>query len=422
MYSVVLDSLFCQDSTSRGSGTVRLTHAPVVGGAWANRLCEDAMAGAEGGNTWSKVRAANRRRNIEEFESGTVRLASLPRVLFIELTENCNLSCPMCRSAGPFDRAKNMPRELFDRVARELFPTAEIVDLRGWGESTILKDFPYYVDRTLEYGCVPRIVTNLTVPNEGMWRKLVRHGAFIAVSFDAASPETFAALRRGAKLAAILANLRILADEARTSGVGTGRIHLNVVVQHQAIPELSQIVTLAGDLGIAVRLNPLSAEVDDPGHLSHHLPALSESLVAAAAVGEAAGVEVRIGAALDEMWAEPEHAAKTCTHPWMYCYVNYRGQVGFCDHLIGERGSDSLLGELSSSSFSEIWNGPAYVRLRSEHAAWRPGNQVSARFAECDWCYRNRYVDFEEVTYPPYGEHIVLLNQRSCSGFRAQAG
>ncbi|KAA2264183.1 radical SAM protein [Solihabitans fulvus] len=373
------------------------------------------MSSTEGSADRSAVRAANRALNIAEFEAGAVSLASLPRVLFVELTENCNLSCPMCRSNGPFDRTKNMSPELFDRIARELFPTAEIVDLRGWGESTILRRFPEYLATTLDYGCTPRLVTNLTVPNEDVWRTLVRNRGFISVSLDAATQETLAVLRTGAKLQAILDNLAIIADEARVSGVGLDRVNLNVVVQQQGIGELTRIVALAAELGIAVHLNPLSTDENDPGNLRFHLDALRAALGDTAAFAQERGVDVRINAALDELWAEPEHAAKLCTHPWMYCYVNYRGQVGFCDHLIGAPGEEYLVGDLATASFAEIWNGSNYRELRASHRDWQDG--PIARFDECNWCYRNRYVDFDEVSYPLYGRHIVPLTVASCAGF-----
>ncbi|MFI5777523.1 SPASM domain-containing protein [Nocardia sp. NPDC051570] len=373
------------------------------------------MTSTEVGTDWAARRAANRERNIAEFEAGAVDLSSMPRVLFVELTENCNLSCPMCRSNGPFDRTKNMAPELFDRLARELFPTAEIVDLRGWGESTILRRFPEYLDKTLDYGCTPRLVTNLTVPNEQLWRKLVRNKAFLSVSFDAATEETLAVLRPGAKLRSILDNLDIIADEASVSGVGLDRVNLNVVVQQQGIGELKQIVALAAELGIAVHLNPLSTDDQDPGNLKFHLDEMRAALGEAAVIGVQQDVDIRINAALDEMWAEPEHAAKTCTHPWMYCYVNYRGQVGFCDHLIGVPGQEYLIGDLTTESFADVWNGPRYQRLRTEHRNWQHGGITS--FEECNWCYRNRYVDFDEVAYPPYAQHIVPLTVASCAGF-----
>ncbi|WP_017593082.1 radical SAM protein [Nocardiopsis potens] len=356
-------------------------------------------------------RSANRELNIREFESGATALESLPRVLFVELTENCNLSCPMCRASGPFDRSKNMDPRLFERVAGELFPTAEIVDLRGWGESTVLKDFPERVARTIEYGCRVRLVTNLTVPNEELWRTLVRNDALILVSFDAARSRTFAELRRGARLPVIMRNLEILVDEGRRSGVGTDGVQLNVVVQAAAIPEIPAIVHTAADVGLTrIRLNPVTVPEDSPEHLSRHTAALADALEEAAGAARERGVAVQLGAALDESWALPEHTGKTCVHPWMYCYVNHRGQIGFCDHLIGEPDSRYLLGDLAESSFADIWNGPEYRRLRAEHTRWQEG--ISPRFEECDWCYRNRYVDMEEQSYPPYAEHMVNLTGR----------
>jgi radical SAM protein with 4Fe4S-binding SPASM domain len=361
------------------------------------------------------VRALNHERNLAEFESRATVLTSLPRVLFIELTENCNLSCPMCRSAGPFQPSRNMTPELFDKVAERLFPTAEIVDLRGWGESTILKRFPEYVDRTLAYGCRIRLVTNLTVPNEQLWRKLVRSGSLIAVSFDAGEAETFEVLRKGAKFDVVMRNLEILADEGRVSGIGTGNIHLNVVVQPAALPELTKIVELAAGLGLNVQINPLTTGPDDPDNLVYHRELMLAELTRMAEAAQIADVDVQVNSSLDALWAQDDHADKTCTHPWMYCYVNYRGQVGFCDHLIGAPAEQHLLGDLATTGFDDIWNGPAYRQLRAEHTAGRDG--LSEKFDECKWCYHNRYVDFDETSYEPYQKHQVKLTPSLCGGF-----
>jgi radical SAM protein with 4Fe4S-binding SPASM domain len=350
--------------------------------------------------------------NMREFESGATVLRSRPRVLFVELTENCNLSCPMCRSSGAFERGKNMSPELFDQFAAELFPTAEIVDLRGWGESSILKRFPDFVAKTHSYGCRVRLVTNLTVTNDELWRDLVRNRALIVVSLDAARQDTLQTLRTGSKLATIVRNLEIMVDEGVSSGVGTDGIHLNVVVQAAALDELNELVRLAARLGLRVHLNPVTLGHDDPDNLRYHQEKLSTAIRAAAVAADDAGVEVRLNAALDEDWAVQAHAAKTCSHPWMYCYLNHRGQIGFCDHLIGVPGTAYLLGDLNATNFEDIWNGPSYQDLRAQHAHWDRG--ISDRFEECNWCYRNRYVDFDEESYPPYAAHTVRLAEATC--------
>lgn len=86
-------------------------------------------------------------------------------------------------------------------------------------------------------------MTNLMVPNEQMWRKLVRSGALISASFDAGQPEMFAKVRRGARSDVVLRNLDVLFDEAHVSG--TGNIYLNVVVQPASLSELTVIAAHA---------------------------------------------------------------------------------------------------------------------------------------------------------------------------------
>lgn len=353
-----------------------------------------------------RTRRANAALNRAEFTRGTTILRSRPQVLFVELTQNCNLQCGMCRSANRYDPSKNMARELFDRLAAELFPFASIVDLRGWGESTILKDFPHYLEETARYGCRPRVVTNLTVSNADLWRQLVAHDAIIAISFDAATPDTFALLRPGSRLPVILANLRVIVAECHALGRPVDDVYLNVVVQAEALDELPDIVDLAADHGLSrVHLNPVTLPPAHPGHLARHLDRLRSAMAAVAARSAATGVGVTLGAALEEGRADPDAAAARCTHPWVYCLINQRGQVGFCDHLIGAGTQRYLLGDLQEASFEEIWNGAAYQELRHQHARWEDG--LDERFEDCNWCYRNRYIDFEDLTIPDYQDKII---------------
>ena len=356
-----------------------------------------------------ELRRINAALNREEFRGGALVLRSRPQVVFVELTENCNLHCVMCRSAGRYDPSRNMDRSLFHRVAAELFDYAAIVDLRGWGESTILKDFSYYLEETVRHGCRPRIVTNLTVGNERLWRRLVALDALIVISFDAATPATFAALRPGSRLDRILANVAVIVDECRALGRSTDAIYFNVVAQSAALEELPGIIDIAAEYGLRrVHLNPVTLDASHPGHLSRHVDRVRRSLAALRKRSEVTGIEVTLGAALDESLAEAGAAAKRCTHPWVYCLVNHAGKVGFCDHLIGAGTERYLLGDLLEETFEAIWNGRAYQELRRQHVAWSDG--LDERFEECNWCYRNRYIDFEQMTVPEYANLVV-----SCS-------
>src|SRR5689334_5871779 len=90
--------------------------------------------------------------NADEYHERRLLLRSLPTIVYVELTQNCNLHCVMCRVPRRYDPSKDMAADIFDAVARQLMPTATVVDLRGWGESTILKHFEASLERVTGTG------------------------------------------------------------------------------------------------------------------------------------------------------------------------------------------------------------------------------------------------------------------------------
>jgi radical SAM protein with 4Fe4S-binding SPASM domain len=74
---------------------------------------------------------------------------------------------------------------------------------------------------------------------------------------------------------------------------------------------------------------------------------------------------------------------KKCFKPYHYAMVNYKGDLGLCNHLI----SDSKwkhMGNLERTPLSELWNSPAYIKARRRLAAGRPDNE------SCLWCFGHR--------------------------------
>ena len=105
-------------------------------------------------------------------------------------------------------------------------------------------------------------MTNLTFGNERLWRRLVALETLIVISFDAATPATFAALRPGSRLDRILANVEVIVDECRALGRSTHGIYFNVVAQSAALDEPPRIIDIAAEYGLRrVHLNPVTLEI-----------------------------------------------------------------------------------------------------------------------------------------------------------------
>lgn len=153
-------------------------------------------------------RVQNATTNVREYTAGIAILESLPRFLLVELTQGCNLACPMCRPKRIATRERTMTDELFERVASILFPTAEVVDLRGWGESVILPNFSERAQRVLDSGATLRIVTNLAYSRPKVLSHLLYGGAWLDLSIDTLDEEAIKVVRPGAQPDLIRRNLR----------------------------------------------------------------------------------------------------------------------------------------------------------------------------------------------------------------------
>lgn len=343
------------------------------------------------------ARSANTAVGRREYATGATVLESRPRFVMVELTRRCNLACEMCRTPDVNRHPQQMPEALFARLEEELFPTAELIDLRGWGESLILPQFPDRLARAARSGAGLRVVTNLSFRRPLVLEVLADLGAHIGVSLDTADAPLLFRLRRGARLDLIETNLRYLGERYAQAG-RSDRLCLYVTCQRPALRGLEELVAFAARCGVFdVRLAPVTTDPASPLSLqpvAEDLPALLTRL---ADTARPLGVRVTLTASLTDQ-SEPQLRSPACLHPWTQFCVSFTGRVGFCDHLIGPMGEDYVLGDLSTSSVEEIWNGPAWIDLRRNHVARR--DPKAPHFAECAWCYRNRFVDFDDLLEP----------------------
>jgi len=360
-------------------------------------------------NTTDGVSVNARQRNAElngaEYQSGSVSLASLPRALFIELTQGCNLRCAMCRDSVITTAQRSMPDALFETIADELFPTAEMVDLRGWGESLILPNIVSRIKRVVSSGARLRVVTNLSFRRPQVLDALVEADAYVAVSLDAANQELLSQLRQGANLQLITANLDYL---IRSFG-HSRNVEILTTVQRPALAALPQLIAHVAACGVReVKFFSVNAaETSDLG-LEGHKDEVDAAIRLSVARAQEVGVRLVAGT---QMGSLPDNLPTfpMCVHPWAYAFVAFNGDVSFCDHLIGPDLRKYKVGNICESTFQDVWNGPAWRAIREEHLG--PRRASSPRFAHCAWCYEKKYVDFEQLFEPKYVSEIIQLSR-----------
>lgn len=358
-----------------------------------------------------QTRNVNSLLNLKEFYERKLQISSRPQFLVVELTQDCNLHCQMCREEGSIKHGRKMPITLFKRIAQELFPFAKMVDLRGWGESLILPNIIELIELTASYSVKIRFVSNLTFHRPEVIKALAKHGCYIAVSIDTVDPILFRVLRGGARLEQVTSNLHFLVEQYRMQMGSADRIHLTTTIQAPAVKGLVNLIELAAQCQISeVRLFPVTVKRGSPLQIDDKPAEVDLALIAAAIRARDLGVRLIAGTRLGSM-PENRPDIPPCIHPWAYSYISYNGGVSFCDHLIGKVGEPYQIGNLMNIPFDEIWNGDAWQSIRREHII-RRSSDVSL-FQECAWCYKNRYIDFEHYFDPKTEKRIVSLSDHS---------
>ncbi|RLE42000.1 hypothetical protein DRJ48_04445, partial [Candidatus Woesearchaeota archaeon] len=322
--------------------------------------------------------------NIVELFDGTQRVTTNPKRVFVELTRNCNSCCRMClrrannKKYQVYNPKHNMKFELFKEIADTLFEHAEFVDLRGFGESTIMPEFERYLDYALRFKTEFGLVTNLSVQNDALWKKMLANGFYLDISIDGATRQTYEYIRRGLKWEHIMHNIKLLVSNTKHPD----RINFLFTVQKYNAHEIPEIVGLAAKLGIknvklsAVSPQPLFEEIFQ----RHTQKEFEAYLVKAQRLSRLHDINLIF---LNRFYVNdkviPGKVEFKCPRPFEYLYINYDGTFGGCNQQL----SAYKFGVFNKDKLFEALNSPGFLALR---------NSLGKPYQNhlCQWCYKYR--------------------------------
>jgi len=166
-----------------------------------------------------------------------------PRIVFVNVTNRCNMSCPICVDNVPSMRFTFEPpldyfRKIFDHFAE--FSPLPSIDLSG-GEPTVRDDLFHIIEMAQSYGFLVRVVTNgLRLAESDYCRRLASTGAIILFSYDGAIPELYGLLRGKAEYLEL--KQRGLENLARCKGARVGIV--TVVVKGYSYRQVRDVLDL----------------------------------------------------------------------------------------------------------------------------------------------------------------------------------
>jgi MoaA/NifB/PqqE/SkfB family radical SAM enzyme len=329
---------------------------------------------------------------LPEGQKRTPDVQFYPSVIFIEVTNRCNLLCQTCPRTH-FDREplKSLTLDEFARIA-EQFPNMRQAELHGIGEPLLNRHLPQIIRYLKDRGV--RVVTNSngTLLTEQWQKDLVESGLDdYRCSIDGAEPETYARIRGADLLDKLVRGLGGLVETRERLKADNPHISIWCVATRDNLVEMPELIRLAATIGVPeVYLQRMVYFAHEP---EQQLGMAKKDLAIFGANGsedeikfqeqvisecerlsKALGVKFRASGARDPRNSLAAARAadftpwQACMRPWTTAYVTANGNcLPCCISPFATHDYESLvMGNLLEQPFAEIWNNPLYQKWRAD--------------------------------------------------------
>jgi len=376
-----------------------------------------------------------RRRYLARLSALLGRPLAGPMEVGLILTYRCNHGCAFCAlPEAAKGREREISPELFTKAIDDLAEAGcEQVSLTGGGEPLMYPRVGELVQRIREKGMACSVCTNGALLKPELVQHWARLGVHLAVSFNAATAQTYAAVHRAARpgdYERTLEMLRLFHRTAEMEGGDGSFISMNFVVHKTNFTEIEAMAALARQVGAAQiqyrLIQPRSGQADlmlndeelqkartdlrrveeaaagDPHFTvqvagSLRLPECRQPVFEHPANG------VTPNAALDDRTRVP------CIEGYVASYIDADGTVFPCCMRSVNIGNH-IMGSVAESSFTDIWHGAAYQAFRRESFSLAP-ESIDAGENSCAHCPKAKHFLYLVDEFTP-GNYLDLCQQQ----------
>ncbi len=302
------------------------------------------LGAAELADLWMR----NRRQLADDHQKGRVVAKGRPAHMKIELTNFCNLACPMCPHSQMERDVGYMKPELFRKIIDESVPDLEFAYLHHLGESLFHGRIGELIKYGRSRGVGMGLSTNATYLDHRKAKLILENGLdFLVISMDGASPDTYQRIRVGGDFATTVKNVRNFFDLKKQIPNDT-----TVVVQ--------MIVTEANR------------------HEVEPFAKLWDGNVMIKEARDWAG-QVQLG----KKHKPPAIKHTPCRMLWTELTVLWDGLVVPCVNVYEKQ---NVLGDLKVQTVDEVWNSPLMQDIRGAHLRDQVGH-----IPVCATCPRHEF-------------------------------
>jgi radical SAM protein with 4Fe4S-binding SPASM domain len=313
----------------------------------------------------------------------------LPKNLYVETTNKCNLRCKGCiQYRGNWELERDISLEELIMITDQL-PDLERAALHGIGEPLMNKALPKMIRHLKKQDVFVMLNSNGILLDEKMEHDLINAGLDeLRISLDAASAEGYRKMRSSDSFDSILANLKHFENTLKVRRKNRPKISLWFLGTTENIAELPEFIKIAADIRVAeVYLQRLVYFQDDDGYgLAKQDSSLVDSDKGAIELiqkshnlAKELGVEFNASglcAPADSLKGKSRSLApwRKCYRPVTLMYITANGHVLPCciSPFSTTYYSSIILGNVFATPLEEIWNGLKYTNFRKQRQTDTP--------------------------------------------------
>jgi len=292
-------------------------------------------------------------------------LVKYPPYIELEVTSRCAFRCVMCEHTYWDEPDVDISYEEFREVVDE-FPGLKWIGLFGIGEPFLNRDYMKMIRYLKEQDVYIEIYDTFYYTDNALAKELVELEVDrMFVSLDAATKETYEAIRIGSNFDIVVENVRNFVKVKNEAGSIFPDFLFHFVMMENNVHEMPAYVDLVhsicGDQGI-IQFSDLLHEFDEIKHLAVDVP--PEIVEATKKRAEELGVSI----AWNWNTEQEKPPIQMCT-AWIMPYIFVSGHVIPC--CVGNEANQRelqkklSLGNVNEKSFKEIWDSPEYREFRA---------------------------------------------------------
>jgi len=317
------------------------------------------------------------------------RNLKLPKVLYIETTNRCNLRCKGCiLYRGNWEPDRDISLAELRRITDQL-PDLEQAYLHGIGEPLLNKELSEMIQHLKRRKVYVLFNSNGILLNRRHQQDLITAGLDeLRISLDAASSPGYEKIRSSNAFEGVIKNLKSFRSLQKQLQVGFPKLSLWFLGTRDTISELPGFVELAAEIEIEqVYLQRLVYFQDDEGYgvaratqtLQNSADGSSEFIQKSQEMAMKLGIQLNASGQTEPVEslqgkAESGLPWSKCYRPFTLMYITANGNVLPCciSPFATVDYSSITLGNVFENSLADIWSGSTYENFRQQHQSAAP--------------------------------------------------